>query len=369
MAKKRPLHILVGTRKGAYILDGDSDRKKWKVRGPFQDGRDVFMVRADPRSPGTVYVAANSAWFGPELHRSTDWGKRWTEVSVPQMPRVKDRKVSFDGPQPKWPIVNIWQILFGRDDEPGRMWLGVDPASLWRSDDGGATWEPVKGLNEHPTRKKWGPGAGGLCLHTILRDPDNPDRMYVGISAAGTFRTDDGGAHWAPNNKGVTVSFLPEKAPEFGQCVHKVAMDAANPAVLYRQDHDGIYVSRDHGDLWKHVGQRLDSDFGFVVASPKARPGEAYFVPLEGMARLTKGGQMQMVKWSEKDQKFTNMVPKGQFPGDFGNHRDALATDELDTPGIYFGSNAGNLFVSPNTGKTWTQVPFQFPGIHSVTVA
>jgi hypothetical protein len=369
MAKKETVHLLVGTRKGAYVLDGDSQRKKWKVRGPYHEGKDTYIVRADPREPGTVYAGVNSVFFGPMLYRSTDWGRKWKEISVPQMPRAKDRKVSFEEPPPSWPVVNIWQIVPGGEDEPGRLWMGIDPASLWRSDDRGNSWEPVPGLNDHPTRSKWGPGAGGLCLHTIAQDPSNPDRMYVGISAAGVFRTDDGGEHWAPRNKGVRVSFLPDKTPEFGQCVHKIILDPAKPSTVYRQDHDGIYVSRNGGDLWSRVGRPLEHDFGFVVAAPKSRPGEAYFVPLRPEPRFTLGDQLQMYRWSEKGRSWTSLVPKGLFTGSFGNHRDALATDDLDPPGVYFGTNNGNLFWSADAGRKWAEVPYTFPPIHSVTVA
>jgi hypothetical protein len=365
----RGVHLFVGTKKGAYVLDGDAARKKWKVRGPYHEGGDTFMVRADPREPGTVYAGVNSVFFGPMIFRSTDWGRKWKEISVPQMPARKDRKVSFDAPPPKWPIVNVWQIRPGRDDEPGRLWLGVDPASLWRSDDRGDSWEPIPGINEHETRSKWNPGAGGMCLHTILQDPMNPNRMFVGISAAGVFRTEDGGAHWTPRNEGVRVSFLPEKSPPFGQCVHKIILDPANPNIVYRQDHDGIFVSRNRGDHWIRIGRALDHDFGFVVGAPSARPGEAYFVPLNPMPRLTLGNQLQVYRWSEKGRSWSPLVAKGQFPGGFGNHRDALATDDFDPPGIYFGTNNGNLFWSSNGGQKWAAVPYQFPSIHSVTVA
>ncbi|MCI4347332.1 MAG: exo-alpha-sialidase [Thermoplasmata archaeon] len=363
------VRLFVGTRKGAYVLEGDAARKKWKVRGPYHEGGDTFMVRPDPREPGTVYAGVNNPFFGPMMFRSTNWGQKWKEVSVPQMPRKKDRKVSFDAAPPKWPVVNIWQIVPGREDEPGRLWLGIDPASLFRSDDRGDSWEPIPGVNEHSTRPKWNAGAGGLCLHTFAQDPSNPNRMYVGISAAGVFRSEDGGEHWTPRNQGVRVSFLPEKQPEFGQCVHKIILDPANPNTVYRQDHDGIYVSRNRGDLWHRVGRSLDSDFGFVVGAPSARPGEAFFVPLTPQPRLTLGSQLQVYRWSEKGRSWTPTVAKGQFPGGFGNHRDALATDDLDPPGVYFGTNNGNLFWTGDDGRRWAQMPYQFPGIHSVTVS
>jgi hypothetical protein len=369
MAAKQSVRVLVGTRKGAYVLDGDAGRKRWKVRGPFHAGGDVFQVIADPRAPGNVYAAVNSPWWGPMMYRSTDWGRKWSEVSVPQMPRKGDRKPPGPEGPPKYPVVNVWQIAPGVDSEPNSLLLGIDPASLWRTDDRGKTWEPFPGLNDHESKAKWGPGAGGLCLHTIIRDPQQPKRMYVGISAAGGFRSEDDGAHWKPINNGVFVSFLPEKAPEVGQCLHKLAMEPSDPATIYRQDHDGIYVTHDRGEKWTRIGRPLPYDFGFVVATASARPHEAYFAPVEPMSRLMQGNHLQVYRWNDRAKTWATMVPKGLFPGEFGTHRDALAADTLDPPGVYLGTTAGRVYWTPDGGKKWSEVPYQFPSIHSVTVA
>ena len=369
MPKDGNVRVLIGTRKGGYIAESNAARKKWTIKGPFQDGREVFHVAADPRNPGDLYAAANSGWWGPVLVRSSNWGKSWTEIAPPGMALSKQREQPGDNGPPKRPITNLWHIEPGHADDPKTIFLGIDPASLYRSDDRGDSWEPVTALNEHETRSKWNPGAGGMCLHTILIDPSNPKRMYVGISAAGTFRTDDAGASWRPANKGVLISFLPEPVQEFGQCVHKVAMDPADPSTLYRQDHDGVYVSHDGMDSWKRVGKPLESDFGFNVTSPASQPGTAYFVPLKGEARTTFDGGMQVYRYTDKTKQWKALMTPKKFPGEFGMHREGMASDALDPAGIYVGTTTGQLFYSRDGGKGWEMMPHAFPGIHSVSVA
>ncbi|HEV2316046.1 MAG TPA: exo-alpha-sialidase [Thermoplasmata archaeon] len=377
MAAKGKVTVYVGTRKGGYVVEGDRSRKKWKVSGPTQEGSEVFHMAPDPRSPGHVYSLANSAFFGPMVFRSTDYGRKWTEVGTPMMPRKKQRPPANFEYDPttntyqntaKIPVKNLWHLEPGPADEPKTLFLGIDPANLYRSDDRGESWEPLPGLNEHATRPKWNPGAGGMCLHTILIDPTNSKRMHIGISAAGTFRTDDGGEHWKPTNKGVRVDFQPDKNPEVGQCVHDVVMDPSNPDVLYRQDHNGIHVSRDAADTWQRVGKSLPYDFGFVSAAPAASPGEAYFVPLTPNNRTTLPA-IRVMRWTEKTRAWSPaMRGDKQFPGNFGTHREGMASDRLDPFGLYLGTTTGQLFVSANAAKTWSQVPFTFPSIHSVTV-
>jgi len=369
MSEQGTVRVYVGTRKGGYVVTGDKGRKKWRVSGPSHEGRDVYHMSPDPRRPGTVFALVNSPWWGPMVVRSTDHGKTWREVAPPMMKKSKERPAPGpDGPA-KNPIVNLWHLEPGPDSDPSTYFLGVDPASLYRTDDRGESWAPVTALNEHETRSAWNPGAGGLCLHTILIDPTNPRRMYVGISAAGTFRSDDGGDHWQAMNRGVKISFLPEKNPPVGQCVHDVAMDPATPSTLYRQDHDGIYVSRDSAESWKHVGGPLHSDFGFVVVAPPAMPGSAFFVPLEGATRTIGGHGLQVQRWDERTRRWSALVKGSPFPGDFGMHREGFATDPFDPAGLYLGTSTGQLFISPDAGRRWLQVPYQFPGIQSVSVA
>jgi hypothetical protein len=359
MAKDQKVRVYIGTRKGGYIAESDSKRRKWTVRGPSTPGWDVFHMVADPRRPGDVYAAINNGFFGPMMQRSSNWGKTWKEIPLPTMPiRAERPPPDFSNPPPPRPITNLWRVEPGHADEPDSIFLGIDPASLYRSDDRGDS-----------TRSLWNPGAGGMCLHTILIDPTRPRRMYAGISAAGTFRSDDGGEHWRPTNKGVMVSFLPDKAPEVGQCVHHIVFDSANPDTLYRQDHDGIYVSHDGMESWKRVGKPLDHDFGFVVASAPALPGQAFFVPLNGESRNTFGGGMQVYRWTEGTKKWKPMMNAKRYPGDFGTHREGMATDSLDPAGIYIGTTTGQVFYSRDGGNGWDLIPHFFPSIHSVTVS
>jgi hypothetical protein len=373
MAKETKVQVLVGTRKGGYIVESDRSRKKWKVQGPILPGSDVFHLAADPRNPGHRYALANSPFFGPMVFRSTNFGKKWTEIGTPLLARKKDRPDPFAamsaGNMPTYAVTNLWHMEAGPEGEPKSLFLGIDPANLFRSDDRGDSWQPLPGLNEHPTRPKWNPGAGGMCLHTILIDPTNPKRMYVGISAAGTFRSDDGGESWAPKNRGVVVSFQPEKRPEVGQCVHHVVMDPANPSVLYRQDHDGIYVSRDAADSWQRVGDKLDHDFGFVAAAPRAAPGNAFFVPLEGRSRTTIEGNLQVWRWREATKSWSPTIRGGILPGNYGTHREGMTADALDPFGLYVGTTTGELVYSSDGAKSWRTVPYRFPSIHSVAVA
>jgi hypothetical protein len=368
MAKDRRIRVLLGTRKGTYIVEGDARRTKWKVASIGHVGNEVYHVVADPRHPGDLYAAVNSDFWGPAMHRSRNWGKTWKEISTPLTPSGKERKPSFEQ-NPQRPLRNLWHIEPSLPSEPKTLYLGADPHLLFRSEDLGASWEPIAAINDHPGKKDWSPGAGGACLHTIIVDPRDSRRLYIGLSAVGTFRSEDGGATWTPTNRGVMTPFLPDKYPETGQCVHHVAIDAANPDVFYRQDHGGMYVSHDRMDHWSRIGRPLGDDFGFCVASPAKAPGHAYFVRLDGPARVTGEGYFQVHEWNDKARSWKKLLGPKAFPGQFGVQREGIATDHRNPPGIYVGTTTGQLFISPNGGKKWVQVPYAFPGIHSVTVA
>ncbi len=372
MAKDKKLRILVGSRKGTYIVEGDARRTSWKVGSVAHAGNEIYHVVADPRHPGDLYAAVNNTFWGPSIQRSRDWGKSWKEISTPLTPNAKARKAQVaaeTGSMVKWAVNNLWHIEPGLPSDPNTLFLGADPHLLFRTEDLGASWEPIDSINNHPQRKDWSPGAGGACLHTILLDPRDSRRLYIGLSAVGTFRSEDGGESWKPTNKGVLTPFLPEKNPETGQCVHDVAADAADPDTFYRQDHGGMYVSHDRMDTWTRIGKPLGDDFGFTVASPPAAPGKAYFVRLDGPARVTGEGHFQVQEWNDKTRKWRKLLSPTAFPGHFGVHREGIATDSLDPPGIYVGTTTGELFISPNAGKSWQKIPFRFPGIHSVSVA
>jgi hypothetical protein len=373
MARDNKVRILVGTRKGTYVVEGDTKRKKWKVGPAAHEGSDVYHVVSDPRHPGDLYAAVNNGFWGPMLQRSSNWGKTWKEISTPLTPGGKDRKPAFNAEDPttpvKRPLVNLWHIEPGLPNAPDTLYLGADPHLLFCTSDRGDSWEPIDSINNHPDRKNWSPGAGGYCLHTILLDPREPRRMYIGMSAVGTFRTEDGGQSWKPTNKGVEAPFLPDKYPETGQCVHHVVADAADPDTFYRQDHGGMYVSHDRMERWTRIGKPLGDDFGFGVASAPSDPGKAYFVRLDGKARVTGEGYFQVHEWNDKTRKWRKLVAPKAFPGHFGVQREGIATDNLSPAGIYIGTTTGEMFASPDAGKTWNRLPFQFPGIHSVSIA
>lgn len=373
MKRDDKVRILVGTRKGSYIVEGNRRRREWKVGPVAHEGDEIYHVVADARHPGELYAAVNNGFWGPMVQRSVNWGRTWREVATPLTPSKKDRTPALNEQDPTTPVPrpinNLWHVEPGLPSQPTTIFLGADPHLLFRSDDQGASWAPIDAINHHPRKKDWAPGAGGACLHTILIDPRDPERMYVGLSAVGTFRTEDGGRSWTPTNKGVLAPFLPNKHPETGQCVHHVAMDAEDPDTFYRQDHGGMYVSHDRMGSWTRIGKPLGDDFGFGVATPASAPGRAYFVRLDGRARVTGEGSFQVCEWNDKKRTWRKLVRPGAFPGHFGVQREGVATDSLDPPGIYVGTTTGQLFVSPDAGRTWRLVPFQFPGIHSVSVA
>lgn len=373
MAKETKVRVLVGTRKGTYVVEGDSRRRSWKVGPLAHEGSEIYHVVADPRHPGDLYAAVNSGFWGPMVQRSSNWGKTWKEIATPLTPSGKDRKPAINEEDPTVPVTrpltNVWHIEPGPADAPDTLYLGADPHLLFRTDDRGSSWQPIDSINQHVGRKDWSPGAGGPCLHTILIDPRDSKRVYLGLSAVGTFRSEDGGGSWKPTNKGVEAPFLPNKYPETGQCVHHVAQDAADLDTFYRQDHGGMYVSHDRMDSWTRIGKPLGDDFGFGVASPSSAPGRAYFVRLDGMARVTGEGHFQVHEWNDRTRRWKKLVRPGAFPGHFGVQREGIATDQLDPAGIYVGTTTGQLFVSPSAGGSWALVPFQFPGIHSVSVA
>ncbi len=373
MASNDKVRILLGTRKGTYILEGDKRRRSWKVGPAAHAGSEVYHVVADPRHPGDLYAAVNNAFWGAMVQSSHNWGRTWAEVATPMLEARKDRKPAFDGDASTPPLVrplnNLWHIEPGPPSEPDSLYLGADPHLLFRTPDRGASWEPFNSINNHPAKKDWAPGAGGACLHTILIDPRDSQRLYIGLSAVGTFRSEDGGQTWTPTNKGVEAPFLPDKFPETGQCVHHVVADAADPDTFYRQDHGGMYVSHDRMDKWVRIGKPLGDDFGFGVASAPAAPGKAYFVRLDGEARVTGEGHFQVHEWNDKTRKWRKLLGPKEFPGHFGVQREGITTDNLSPAGIYVGTTTGQLFVSPDAGKTWKLVPYQFPGIHSVSIA
>ena len=277
--------LLIGTRKGAFILSSDGARKSWKVSGPHNAGSEVFHLTYDSREGGVLFAAVNHLIWGPNIQRSYDLGKSWLPTKEP--PRISGEETNT--------IKNIWHVEPGRESEDGVLYAGVDPAALFRTVDGGSTWQEVAGLSNHPTREQWQPGLGGLCLHSIVLDPSQPDRMWVGISAVGVFGTTDAGETWQTLNQGVRADFLPDRFPDFGQCPHKLLAHKERPDLLYQQNHCGVYRSDSAGNGWQDITDGLPSRFGFVVGLHPRDPDTIYVIPEDQVLGEDVGGGVRYV--------------------------------------------------------------------------
>ncbi|HEY6057141.1 MAG TPA: hypothetical protein VIV06_03870 [Candidatus Limnocylindrales bacterium] len=347
------VRLLVGTRKGGFIFESDGARGAWRVEGPLCAGWPVHDMTYDPTSD-TIFAGAGNAWFGPAVFRSPDGGTSWSHSS-------EGLAYGDDGPK----VSTVWSVAPAR----GSLFAGVDPAGLFRSDDGGSTWTHVQGLTDHPTRPTWQPGAGGLILHTILPHPTEADRMWVAISAVGTFETTDGGTSWMPRNKGVRADFMLEKYPETGQCVHKLVMAAGDPEHLYQQNHCGVYRSFDGGASWQEVTAGLPSEFGFPMVAHPRDPATAWVIPHTGPehGRFMPDGRAAV--WRTVDGGDTWQEQTDGLPGQNAYLtvlRESMASDRLDPVGLYFGTTSGELYGSRDGGQSWSVVAEHLPDIWAV---
>ena len=350
--------ILAGTRKGLFLLRGNRERRRWTLNGPTLTGWEVFHAVQDPRD-GTLYAAANNWVYGATVHRSTDGGETWERAEEIGLPEESGLKLE-----------RAWHVEPGPAGEPESVYLGAAPGVLLRSRDRGATWQPVRGILEHPTRDRWHPGAGGMCCHSIQLDPADDRRMYVGISAAGVFRTDDGGETWTPANRGTAADFLPEKYPELGQCVHKLLLHPEQPDRLWQQNHCGVYRSDDRGESWERLdGNGLPSDFGFGLALDPRDPDTAYVIPEDGAEnRVVAGGQLGVYRTRDAGASWELLargLPERAWTGVL---REGMAYDRRDPAGVYFGTQSGSIFVSPSAGEEWVEAASQLPPVLSVEV-
>jgi photosystem II stability/assembly factor-like uncharacterized protein len=348
--------LMVGTKRGAFLLDGDPGRRDWSIRGPYCDGFEVRDVSLDA-SDDAILAAGTSAWFGPAVFRSDDLGASWTHSSA-------GLTYGDDGPK----LTRVWNVTAAH----GSVYAGVEPAGLFRSGDGGLTWQHVEGLRAHPSRPEWQPGNGGLICHTIVPHPVDPDHLWVGMSAVGVFETTDGGATWAARNHGVRADFIPGPAPEFGQCVHKIAMAAGHPETLYQQNHCGVYRTDDGGTTWTEITAGLPSEFGFVVGAHPRDPATAWVIPLNGAAEGRFVPDAKPAVWRTRDRGETWTRHAAGLPGNdawLSILREAMAVDSLAPAGVYFGTQSGEVYGSADEGETWTLIAAHLPAIASVDVA
>jgi len=351
--------VLVGTRKGGFVFHS-RDRRRWSTTGPFLPGIGVWHMVLDPRDGRTVYAAAPSPseHYGPAVYRG-----RIGEGLKPTKGAPK-----FD-PSSGYAVSRVWHVEPGHANEPDVVYAGVEPAALFRSDDRGDSWRGFHALNLHPTRREWQPGNGGLCLHSVLVDPRDAQHILVGISAVGTFETRDGGSSWTMENKNVRADFQPNRYPEFGQCVHKLAWDAAGDGSVFQQNHCGMYHRGPSGGAWRDISEGLPSRFGFPIASHPHRRNAAYVVPLKAdVNRVFPRGQMAVWRTTNAGRTWQRST-KG-LPGPrayMGVLREGLATDRGDPLGVYVGTNTGQLYGSRDEGATWKELAAYLPPILSVT--
>jgi len=362
------VRLLVGTRKGAFVLTSDGSRDGWDVNGPLFAGWEIYHVSASPADPDRVYASQSTGWFGQIVQRSNDGGRTWEPVGNEFVyDGVPGTHQWYDGTQHPWEFARVWHLEPSLTD-PDTVFAGVEDAALFRSVDGGHTWQELAGLRAHETSEQWQPGAGGLCLHTILIRPDDPERMVVAISAAGTFRTDDGGETWRPINRGLRSQELSDEDREVGHCVHRIAMNPSRPDVLFMQKHWDVMRSDDGGESWYEVSGNLPSDFGFPIAVHSHEPDTVYVVPIksdsehvppEGKLRVyrsrTGGNEWEaLTRGLPQSHCYVNVL------------RDAMAVDGLDPCGVYFGTTGGQVYASSDAGDSWTPIVRDLPAVLSV---
>ena len=364
------VRVLVGTRKGAFILTADGNRRDWEVSGPHFGGWEIYHVAGAPSHPDRLYASQSSGWFGQLIQRSEDGGRTWEPVDKTfEYEGEVGEHLWYDGTPRPWEFKRIWHLEVSRDD-PDTVFAGAEDAALFRTGDGGHSWQELPALRTHESGPRWQPGAGGMCLHTIILDPVNRDRMFVAISAAGAFRTDDGGKSWLPINRGLRSEQIPDQDAEVGHCVHRIAMHPSRPEVLFMQKHWDVMRTDDAGGSWREVSGNLPTDFGFPIAVHAHEPETIYVVPItsdslhyppEGKLRVYRsrtGGD----EW----EPLTNGLPQANCY--LNILRDAMAVDTLDPCGIYFGTSGGQVYGSADGGDTWAPIVRDLPPVLSVEV-
>ena len=388
------VRVLVGTKKGAFVLTADGKRKKWDVSGPHFAGWEIYHLKGSAVDPNRIYVSQSSGWFGQIIQRSSDGGKSWEQPGAapgdsnktPEgFPKGESNKfvydvsaktgkpltthMWYDGTQHPWEFKRVWHLEPSLDD-PDVCYAGVEDAALFKTKDGGKTWNELAGLRGHGTGPKWQPGAGGLCLHTILLDPKNPKRMYIAISAAGAFRTDDGGKTWKPFNQGLHSNYMPDPHVEIGHCVHHIAMHPSRPDVLFMQKHWDVMRSDNAGDQWREISANLPTDFGFAIDVHAHEPETLYVVPIKSDSEhYPPEGKLRVYRSRDGGAEWEPLT-KGLPQKDCYVNvlRDAMAVDTMDKCGVYFGTTGGQVYCSPDGGDTWDAIVRDLPAVVSVEV-
>jgi len=384
------VRVLVGTRKGAFILTSDGKRKDWKVDGPHFAGWEMYHLKGSSVDPNRIYASQTSGWFGQIVQRSDDGGKTWFQPGTPPgettgpggTPKGESNKFVYDaaaapltthqwydGTQHPWEFKRVWHLEPSLSN-PDTVYAGVEDAALFRSTDGGKSWHELSGLRGHGTGPGWQPGAGGMCLHTIILDPKNPNRIFIAISAAGAFRTDDGGKTWKPINRGLYSQYIPDPRAEVGHCVHHIAMNPSRPGILFMQKHWDIMRSDDAGENWREVSGNVPTDFGFVIDVHAHEPETIYVVPIKSDGEhFVPDGRLRVYRsrtGGDEWEALTNGLPQSNC---YVNVlRDAMAVDSLDSCGVYFGTTGGQVYCSADAGNTWNPIVRDLPAVLSVEV-
>ena len=364
------VRVLVGTRKGAFVLTSDEGREKWDVRGPHFAGWEIYHVNGSPVDPSRLYASQTSGWFGQVIQRSDDGGTTWTPVGNQfGYEGAVGMHQWYDGTQRPWEFTRVWHLEPSLTD-PDTVYAGIQDAALFRSVDAGQTWQELDGLRHHDSGPAWQPGAGGMCLHTIVLDPTTPDRIFTAISAAGVFRSDDAGTSWRPINRGLHSQGIPDGDAEVGHCVHSLAMHPSRPNVLYMQKHWDVMRSDDAGETWREISGDLPTDFGFAIDVHAHEPDTVFVVPitsdslhypLDGQLRVyrsrTGGDEWEpLTKGLPQSDCYVNVL------------RDAMAVDSLDSCGVYFGTTGGQVYASSDAGESWAPIVRDLPAVLSVEV-
>ena len=364
------VRALVGTRKGAFVLTSDGNRQQWEIDGPYFAGWEIYHVKGSPADPNRIYASQTSGWFGQLIQRSNDGGTTWEAVG---------NEFAYDGPTGThqwydgtlrpWEFKRVWHLEPSAHD-PDVVYAGIEDAAIFRSNDGGASWHELPALRNHKSGPSWQPGAGGMCLHTIIFDPNDSQRIFIAISAAGAFRTDDGGKTWQPINRGLHSEYIPDPAAEVGHCVHRIAMHKSRPNVLFMQKHWDVMRSDDGGDSWREISGNLPTDFGFPIDVHAHEPDTIYVVPIKSDSEhFPPDGKLRVYRsraGGNEWEPLTNGLPQRDC---YVNVlRDAMAVDALDRCGIYFGTTGGQVYASADDGDTWNAIVRDLPPVLSVEV-